>query len=70
LAELGEPDLAIAAFRGALLYHDDYPDVHYHLGRVLDESGREEEAVAHWESFLRLAPDSPWADESRDRLRR
>ena len=31
LAELGEPELAIAAFEGALAFHDDYPDVHYHL---------------------------------------
>ncbi len=68
LAELGELDLSIAAFRGALAYHDDYPDVHYHLGRILDEAARGDEAARHWEAFLRLAPDSPWADEARDRL--
>jgi len=70
LAELGEQDLAIAAFQGALVYHDDYPDVHYHLGRILDEAGRSEEAESHWTTFLRLAPTSPWADEARDRLGR
>jgi tetratricopeptide (TPR) repeat protein len=68
LAELGEQDLAIAAFEGALVYHDDYPDVHYHLGRILDEVGRTDEAQLHWDAFLRLAPSSPWADEARQRL--
>jgi tetratricopeptide (TPR) repeat protein len=68
LAEMGEQELAIAAFQGALLYHDDYADVHYHLGRILDEAGRGDEALMHWRAFLRLAPTSPWADEARDRL--
>ena len=68
LAELGEKDLAISAFQGALAYHDAYPDAHYHLGRILDEVGRSGDAIVHWQSFLRLAPTSPWADEARERL--
>lgn len=68
LAEMGEHELAISAYQGALVYHEGYPDVHYHLGRILDEVGRPDEAEAHWESFLRLAPNSPWADEARERL--
>lgn len=68
LAELGQSELAVAAFEGALRYHDDYPDVHYHLARTLDDLGRDEEAEGYWRQFLTLAPDSPWADEARDRL--
>jgi len=68
LAETGQPDLAIAAFRGALAYHSEYPDVHYHLARTLDDLARTSEAQEHWQQFLRLAPDSPWADEARARL--
>lgn len=68
LAELGEPDLAVAAFEGALAYHGDYPDVHYHLAKLLDQLNRPDEAVEHWTTFIRLTPDSPWADEARDRL--
>ncbi|WP_146514511.1 tetratricopeptide repeat protein [Rubripirellula amarantea] len=56
-------ELAIAAFRGALALHDDYPDVHYHLAKVLDKIGRDIEAQHHWQRFLTLAPDSPWANE-------
>ena len=68
LVETGDPVLAIAAFRGALQCHPDYPDVHFHLARTLDDLGEQAEAAAHWCTFLNLAPDSPWADEARLRL--
>jgi tetratricopeptide (TPR) repeat protein len=65
---MGQCDLAVSAFQGALEYHSDYPDVHYHLARTLDELGRGDEAEGHWREFLELAPDSPWADEALTRL--
>jgi len=68
LAETEELELAVAAFQGALAYHQDYPDVHYHLARTLDELGRAPEAEEHWQLFLELSPDSPWAAEARSRL--
>lgn len=68
LAELGKLPLAAAAFEGALASHADYPDAHYHLARVLDELGQRQEARVHWEAFARLSPDSPWAEEARQRL--
>jgi len=68
LAELGQLDLAVAALQGALAFHPDYADAHYHLARILDELGRRGEADSHWRAFLDLAPDSPWADEARQRL--
>ncbi|MEX0978386.1 MAG: O-linked GlcNAc transferase, partial [Pirellulales bacterium] len=70
LAELGERELAVSALEGALAFHDDYADAHYHLGRTLDEMSRFEQALPHWEAFVRLAPSSPWADEARERLAR
>jgi tetratricopeptide (TPR) repeat protein len=68
LAQTGQLDLALAAFQGALAYHNDYPDVHYHLARTFDELGRTEEAERHWQEFLTLAPNSPWSEEARQRL--
>ncbi len=68
LAELGELGLAEAAFRGALEYHPDYADAHYHLARLLDRAHRSNEAICHWRLFVSLAPASPWADEARDRI--
>jgi tetratricopeptide (TPR) repeat protein len=68
LAEQGQLDLAAAAFEGTLQAHPDYADVHFHYARTLDELGRRGEAVHHWKVYLALAPDSPWAQEARDRL--
>jgi tetratricopeptide (TPR) repeat protein len=68
LAETGQHELAVAAFQGALLHHEDYPDVHYHLARLLDDMDRPVEAAVHWQYFMELAPESPWADQARQRL--
>ena len=68
LAETGRLDLAVAAFHGALAYHDEYPDVHYHLARALDELDRADEAEMHWRAFRALAPDSPWFEQAEARL--
>lgn len=68
LAELGQIELAIAAFEGALARDDRYPDVHYHLARSLDEVGKSDQATRHWVRFLQLSPQSPWADEALERL--
>lgn len=68
LAELGQNELAVAVFKGALALHADYSDVHHHLAQVLDDMGLIDEARGHWEHFLRLMPNSPWAQEARNRL--
>lgn len=68
LVELDQKELALSAFHGALQFHPEYPDVHFHVGRLLDEMERESEARPHWQTFLQLAPKSPWAEEARQRL--
>lgn len=66
--ELGQLDLAIAAFRGTLELYADYADAHYHLAQLLDKVGDESSAAEHWQRFLDLSPESPWAEEARVRL--
>ncbi len=68
LAETGQRDLAVAAFEGALRYHPDYADVHYHLARTLDEMNHRGRAEEHWRAFVAQSPDTPWAEEARCRL--
>jgi len=68
LLELGERELAVGAFTGALRSHEAYADAHYHLARALDDLERGGEALAHWRRFAELSPESPWAEEARERL--
>jgi tetratricopeptide (TPR) repeat protein len=68
LAEEGERELAVAALEGALAHHPGYADAHYHLARIAGELGNSEKSFVHWERFLSLAPESPWADEARHKL--
>jgi tetratricopeptide (TPR) repeat protein len=68
LLELGEPELGIAALTGAIEFHPEFPDAHYHLARALDDVGRKTEAAEHWRHVLELAPESPWGDEAAERL--
>lgn len=68
LAELGQLELAVAAFEGTLSQYEDYADVHYHMARTLDELKQHERAAQHWTRFLQLAPSSPWAEEAEERL--
>jgi tetratricopeptide (TPR) repeat protein len=70
LYELGDTELALAAWNGALVFHPDYADVHLHLARSLDELKNPVEAEEHWRQFLHLAPESPWAQQARQRLDR
>jgi tetratricopeptide (TPR) repeat protein len=69
LAEMGRWELAVAAFEGALRYHPDYADAHYHLARTLDDMGHRRTAEQHWRRFAALAPGSPWAAEAAERLK-
>jgi tetratricopeptide (TPR) repeat protein len=68
LAELGEEQLAIAAFQGALKYHPDYAEVHFHLGMLLKRVGLNCDAVEHLQLFVDLMPDSPWATKARETI--
>ena len=68
LVELGQLELGLSAFKGALEHHPEYPDVLFHTARLLDQMNRLEEAETHWKQFLDMAPKSPWADEARQRL--
>ena len=68
LAELGEHELALAALDGVLRQQPDYADAHWHMAGVLRDAGREAESRRHLQTFLSLAPESPWATMARDRL--
>ena len=68
LVEMDQPEFAISAFQGALEHYPNYPDVHFHLARLHDQLEAPTSAAEHWRTFIELAPNSPWADEARQRL--
>ena len=59
LAELGERELAVAAFEGALTLHADYADAHFHLARTLDELKRGDEAAPALAGISAPGPRKP-----------
>lgn len=67
-AESGRLDDAESALRLALRVHVDYPDAHWHLADVLQQSGRTAEAIPHWRRYLEFDVRGPWADAARQRL--
>jgi len=66
LAETGRQDLAIAALRGVLSLHEDYPDAHYHLATLYEELGQVDDAAEHWETLRRIAPEGHWSRPAMD----
>jgi len=68
LADQGERELAVAALEGSLAHNPRYADAHYHLARLCESLGYSEKSFVHWQDFLSLAPESPWADEARHKL--
>ncbi len=73
LADLLEEDErlddAIGCLQRALAVSPAFADAHYNLAGLLDRAGRAVDAAAHWEAYLKLDPDSEWAQEARNRLR-
>ena len=68
LLETGQIEMGIAALQGVLQQNEDFADVHYHLARSLEDLERFADAIVHWQRFMELAPNSPWAAEAIERL--
>ena len=68
LVELGESDLAVPVFQGALNLHPDYADVHFQLARSLQSAGEGMQAIKHWNRFIELSPAGPWTDEAKSQV--
>ena len=56
LAEKGDNEAAIDAFRKALAIDPHYDKAHYELGVVLARRGRSDEAVEHYQEVLKTQP--------------
>jgi tetratricopeptide (TPR) repeat protein len=57
------------SFQRALASDPSFADAHFNLAMTLQELKREDEARAHWEAYLKLDPESKWAEIARRHLR-
>lgn len=69
LEELGEVDEAIDHLQRAARAMPAHADVHFNLALVHEKRGEPREAREHWLLYLRYAPNGPWADQARARLK-
>ncbi|HUJ30865.1 MAG TPA: tetratricopeptide repeat protein [Candidatus Acidoferrum sp.] len=69
LEERGELDEAIEHLQRAARMMPAHPDVHFNLALAYDKRGERRLAREQWMLYLRYAPNGPWADQARARLR-
>lgn len=67
--EQGLIDQAVEHLREAASLMPSHPDVHFNLALAYDKRGEHKLAREEWSAYLRYAPNGPWADEARRRLR-
>jgi tetratricopeptide (TPR) repeat protein len=67
--ERGEPELAVEFLVKALESDPAFADAHFNLAMAYEELGDFDEARPHWEAYMQLDPDSPWAEIAARHLR-
>lgn len=60
---------AIPLLARALAIDPGFADAHFNLACALEEAGEHTQALAHWDVYLELVPDGPFADIARKRLK-
>jgi tetratricopeptide (TPR) repeat protein len=69
LEELGEFEEAIEHLQRAARAMPAHADVHFNLALAHEKCGERRQAREHWLLYLRYAPNGPWADQARARLK-
>jgi len=69
LEEEGDIDQAIDHLRQAASIMPAHADVHFNLALALEKKNERRLALEQWQLYLRYAPDGPWADQARSRVR-
>lgn len=66
--ERGEMGEAVRLFTAAVALDPGFADAHFNLAMALEEVERREDARGHWETYLALDPEGPWAEIARRHL--
>ena len=70
LDELERPDESIAAYQRAVALSPRYADAHYNLALAFERKGDRRAALRHWQAYIRLDKDGPWAEHARGQIRK
>lgn len=70
LLERREFSQAIPLLARAVAIDPGFADAHFNLACALEEAGERTQALAHWDVYLELVPQGPYADIARKRLKR
>lgn len=68
LDELLRPDESIAAYSRAIALAPGYADAHYNLALAYERKAERRRALAHWQTYVRLDKNGPWADHARGQI--
>ncbi len=72
-SKLERRDEGISAFQKSIQLNPSLPDPHFLLATLLQSKGRREEAKKYYQSFLRIAPETPpfrtWRNQAEQQLR-
>ncbi len=70
LDELERLEESIAAYRRAVILSPCYADAHYNLALAYERKGEARSALRHWQVYVRLDKDGPWAEHARGQIRK
>ncbi len=70
LDELERPEESIRAYQQAVALSPRYADAHYNLALAYERKGESRSALRHWQAYVRLDRNGPWADHARCQIRR
>jgi tetratricopeptide (TPR) repeat protein len=70
LDELERPEESIAAYMRAVQLAPRYADAHYNLALAFERKGQLRAALRHWQAYVRLDRNGPWADHAHGQIRR
>jgi tetratricopeptide (TPR) repeat protein len=70
LDELDRPEESIAAYGQAVALSPRYADAHYNLALAHERRGERRPALRHWQIYVRLDSNGPWADHAHGQIRK
>ena len=70
LDELERLDESIVAYGRAVALAPRYADAHYNLALAHERKGETRPALCHWQAYVRLDKDGPWAEHAHGQIRK